>query len=198
MQAYRKLPLAFRRVVFALLLAAFIFLATTVWIVYDGLSDRLAPCDVAVVLGNKVEADGSPSRCLQARLDQTLALFRQGYCPKVIVSGGKGATGYSEPVAMRQYLVERGVPGDCIIMDEDGVNTFGTARSTARIMKEAGMRRVMVVTQYFHIARSKLALHKFGVREIYCSHARFCEWRDVPSTIREVIGYYFYLLRPTS
>jgi hypothetical protein len=55
---------------------------------------------------------------------------------------------------------------------------------------------VTVVTQYFHISRSRLALRKFGVKDVGKAHARIFEWRDVYSVPREVVAWWVYLLRP--
>ena len=72
------------------------------------LSDELEKADVALVLGNKVEPDGTPSARLAARLDRTAELYHEGYFPLVIVSGGTGKEGYPEGTAMRDYLVNKG------------------------------------------------------------------------------------------
>ena len=63
----------------------------------------------AIVLGNRVFPDGAPCAELAARLKTTLALYRAGRAPKIIVSGGvRGA--YDEPRAMAAWLEARGVP----------------------------------------------------------------------------------------
>ena len=55
-----------------------IFLLGTGLLVLDGLCDHLGHADVALVLGSRVELDGSPSLRLRARLDRTLELYRAG------------------------------------------------------------------------------------------------------------------------
>src|ERR671921_2010191 len=65
-------------------------------IVADGLTDDIHAADVAIVPGNTVEKDGRPSARLRARLDQTVALYRQGLFRDVIVSGGVGVEGFDE------------------------------------------------------------------------------------------------------
>src|ERR1700744_1646521 len=78
---------------------------TGAFITADGLHDRLGKADVGVVLGNKVEANGQPSLALAGRLDEALALYRQGYFPKLFVSGAFGKEGLPEAPVMRDYLV---------------------------------------------------------------------------------------------
>jgi vancomycin permeability regulator SanA len=177
----------------ALLLIAFIFSAAA--IVWDGLQDEIGRADVAIVLGNAVRKNGQPSARLQARLDKAVELYQQGLFPDLIVSGGAGQGGLNEAEVMKKYLVSKGLPEDHIIVDDDGANTYLTAKNAARIMREKGLRSAIVISQYFHLSRAKLALKRFGVATVYTAHPRFFEMRDFYSIAREVIGYYAYLCR---
>ncbi|HEY9402440.1 MAG TPA: YdcF family protein [Pyrinomonadaceae bacterium] len=164
-------------------------------IVADGLTDDIHAADVAIVPGNTVEKDGRPSARLRARLDQTVALYRQGLFPDVIVSGGVGSEGFDEAEVMKRYLVGNGVPEASIHVDSSGLTTYLTARNASRMMRENGWQSAMVVTQYFHVPRMRLALKRSGVVPVFSAHAQFFELRDVYSTAREVVGYGAYLLR---
>ena len=73
-------------------------------LVTAGLRDQLGKADIALVLGSKVELDGKPSTRLRARLDRTLELYRAGYFPAIIASGGLGKERFDEAVVMRDYL----------------------------------------------------------------------------------------------
>lgn len=173
--------------------AAFLGISATA-IVGDGLRDELGPADVAVVLGNKVEVDGTPSARLQARLDKAIELYKKGFFANIIVSGGVGKEGFDEAGVMRRYLVERGVPESQIVVDSQGNNTYMTAENAARIMDSNGWKSALVITQYFHVSRTRLALRRFGVSQLYTAHADCLEPRDIYSTAREVVAYYRYLL----
>jgi vancomycin permeability regulator SanA len=164
-------------------------------IVADGLTDDIHAADVAIVPGNTVEKDGRPSARLQARLDQTVALYRQGLFPDVIVSGGVGREGFDEAEVMKRYLVEKGVPEGHVHVDSGGATTYLTARNATRIMREHGWQSAMVVSQYFHVPRMRLALKRSGITPVFSAHAKYFELRDVYSIAREVVGYGAYLLR---
>jgi vancomycin permeability regulator SanA len=178
-----------------LLLTAASFLLAALLVVADGLIDDMHPADVAIVLGNTVESDGRPSARLQARLDKTVELYRQGAFPYVIVSGGIGIEGFDEAEIMKRYLVGQGLPEDCIIADANGMTTYHTARSAAHLMKQKQWRSALIITQYFHISRTRLAVKSFGVSRVYTAHANYFELRDAYSVVREVIGYGEYLVR---
>ena len=172
-----------------------VFLLGTALLVVAGLRDDLRRADVALVLGNSVQLDGTPSPRLRARLDRTFELYRSGYFPAVIVSGGRGREGYDEAVVMRDYLVSRGIPASRIIVDGGGVTTLASARNAARIARQRRMRSVFVVSQYFHLPRARLALRRCGFETIHSAHARFFELRDLYSSPRELVAYVSYLFR---
>lgn len=172
-----------------------LFLLGMAWLTAEGLRDRVGPAEVALVLGSKVELNGQPSVRLKARLNRTIELYQQGCFPWVISSGGVGKEGFDEAAVMRDYLVTGGIPADRIILDSQGNTTYLSAANTAAIMKERGMNSVLVVSQYFHIPRSRLALQKFGVKKVQAGHPSFFEWRDFYSVAREVVGYVRYSFR---
>jgi vancomycin permeability regulator SanA len=171
-----------------------LFFGTAI-LVIAGLNDDLGHADVALVLGSKVETDGTPSARLRARLDQTLACYRAGYFPEVIVSGGIGKEGHDEAAVMRDYLVGHGIPAEHILMDNNGITTFASARNTRDIAQQVNFHTVFVISQYFHIPRARLALHRFGFATVYSVHAPYFEERDVYSAPREFLGYLSYLVR---
>ena len=164
-------------------------------IVVDGLTDRDGRSDVAIVLGSRVFASGRPSPGLRARLDRALELYRTGRVGAVIVSGGLGAEGHDEAAVMKRYLVARGVPAAAILQDSAGVTTAATARNSAVLMRAHGWKTATAVTQYYHIARTTLALRKAGITVNATEHARIFELRDLYSIPREVVGYAAYLVR---
>lgn len=170
-------------------------LVSAALIVWDGLTDELGRADVAVVFGNRVERDGTPSTRLRARLDRAIALYRGGWCRYILVSGGLGREGHNEALVMRRYLRDHGIPEQHILVDPEGINTYATARHTAQLLRERHLHGVIVVTQYFHISRARLALARFGVAPIYTARAAIVHWRDGYSLVREVFGWYFYALR---
>ncbi|MBU8906222.1 YdcF family protein [Desertibacillus haloalkaliphilus] len=178
-----------------------VFLCFSIWfvihtaaVIIDGLNDELEKTEVGVVLGNKVERDGHPSERLQARLDKAIELYEDGYLDFIIVSGGLGVEGYDEAEVMEEYLVGHGVSGDSIFTDSNGYNTTMTAENARRIMGNLDVRSVTVITQYFHISRTKLAFEKQGFKEVRGAHAEIFEVRDFYSIVREFPAFYKYLL----
>jgi vancomycin permeability regulator SanA len=160
-----------------------------------GLNDNIGQADVAVVLGNTVNPNGQPSPRLQARLDKTIQLYRQGIFKQIIVSGGVGKEGFDEAVVMKQYLIANALPSEQIYIDSQGNNTYLTAQHTAQLMTKYRWQSAIAISQYFHLPRTKLALHRFGIKTVYTAHPDFFELRDIYSTIREVFSYASYQMR---
>ena len=163
-------------------------------IVADGLTDDIRHSDVAVVLGSRVNPDGRPSPRLAARLGRALELYEGGWAPRIIVSGGTGVEGVPEGTAMMRWLVARGVPASAVIIDNQGVDTKATARNTAALMAAHDFDSAIVVSQYFHISRTRLAFHKAGLPDVGSAHPDYFEWRDLYSIAREIPGYASYLI----
>ncbi|MFC5475031.1 YdcF family protein [Paraherbaspirillum soli] len=170
-----------------------IALCTAIAIVLVGLGDTYRsqdPCDVALVLGS-----GAHSYRLKARLDQAAQLYFAGRYRHLIVSGDSKTSGFDEAGVMQEYLVAAGIPASRITIDRAGFDTRASARNTAAVMHAQHYQTVCVVTQYFHIARTRLALRQQGIRRISSSYPPLFELWDVVMAVREAVGFYAYLLR---
>ena len=177
----------------ALALVAFGLAAGAV--AWDGLHDQRGAADLAVVLGNLVDETGQCSPRLAARLDCAIEIYRAGLVKKILVSGGIGASGFDEAAAMSTYLAAHSIPSSAIIQDHAGNDTFLTARHTAQILREQRFSSVLVISQWFHVPRCKVALSGFHVSPVYTAHPDYFELRDGYALGREVFGFIQYKLR---
>ena len=160
-----------------------------------GLLSKPQKSDIAVVFGNEVYADGSPSNRLSARLDRACQCYESRTCRQIFVSGGVDKHGTNEALAMENYLVRRGIPKERIVMDNMGVDTWDTARNASAYMKTHHLKSALVVTQYFHVPRAVVTLKRFGISHVAGSYPRFFEIRDIYSAIRETPAIIWYCIR---
>jgi len=172
-------------------------LTHTLFISWDGLRDSPQRADLGVVLGNKVNEDGTLSERLTQRLACGLALYRNGRVARLLVSGGLGKEGFYEGTKMRDYLRAHGVPDTAIIVDNAGNNTQQTVRNTARLRTAQHFQSVVVVSQFYHISRTKLLFRQAGFTQVSGASPVYFEWRDLYSLLREFVAYYQVLLFPT-
>lgn len=167
----------------------------TLWIISDGKKEELSRADVGVVLGGLVLKNKQPSPGLCARLDRTIDLYRAGYYPKILVTGGVKTQKIDETRLMRAYLLARGIPDTAILIDSKGENTYLSARNTAALARAQGWHRVLVITQYFHLPRTRLAFKRMGVETLYSACPQYSDLRDPSGILRELVGYPVYALR---
>jgi vancomycin permeability regulator SanA len=170
------------------------FLAHTLFIAIDGLTDEVKKADCILILGNTVNEDGSLSPRLQSRVDEGLELYRQGLGRKILVSGGLGKEGYFEGTEMKKYLLGRGVKDGDVIVDNEGNTTLATALNFQRISTKQHWKSVIIVSQFYHITRTKLIVNKTGIYQVYSAHSNYFELRDLYSLCREYAAFYRYLL----
>ena len=116
--------------------------------------------DAVMVLGALVFGSGRPSPTLRDRLDYGYELYALGKAKKIIVSGDHGQKDYNEVGAMRDYLLEKGVPREDIFMDHAGFNTYDSMYRAKEIF---GVENLLISTQDFHIARSVYIARRMGI-----------------------------------
>jgi vancomycin permeability regulator SanA len=178
-----------------LLICCSLFLIGIICIIYDGLHDNIFDADIIIVLGNKVNPDGVPSLQLKSRLEKAAEVYNQGRAKLIFVSGGFGKEGFDEAIVMSKYLIQMQIPKATIIIDSQGIDTMSTAINASQFIKDQHFTSALIITQYFHISRSKLALKKMGVSNLGHAHAEYFSIRDFYSLPREVIAYLSYLFK---
>jgi len=168
------------------------FLIQSAIIITDGLNDEMGASDIGVILGTTVNVDGSLSDRLQKRLDKGIELYKHSAIKLIVVSGGLGKEGYYEGNKMSEYLIAKGVPKGKIIIDNSGNTTMATAKNVKKMHLKG--ESITVISQYFHITRTKLAFRNEGFVNVKGVHANHFEPLDFYSIFREFFGFYWYLL----
>ena len=116
--------------------------------------------DCIIVLGCQVKSDGSLSHMLRDRLVTALELYNAGAAPKLLMSGDHGQTEYNEVGAMKKYATENGVPPADVFMDHAGFSTYETVYRAKEVFKA---KKVIIVTQEYHLYRALYIAKKLGV-----------------------------------
>jgi vancomycin permeability regulator SanA len=76
------------------------------------------------------------------------------------VTGDNGRVSYDEPDAMRDYLVQHGVPADHVVRDYAGFNTWDSCSRARRIF---GVTRAVLVNQGYAIRRAVALCQAAGI-----------------------------------
>jgi vancomycin permeability regulator SanA len=173
-----------------LLLIVVWFSVHSIYITIDGLNDKHKNADVAVVLGNKVNEDGTLSERLKARLDKGIELYNQKRVKAIIVSGGLGKEGFWEGKEMQEYLILNKIPKEKILVDNFGNDTEKTVENSMRIMDSLHYKSAISVSQHFHQTRTKKLFKNKGFEDIESASPDYFELRDFYSIFREFVAYY--------
>ena len=158
---------AFRRAVLAgaLVLVAVLgyYLVSLFQVWSTGRDDQARPVDAIVVMG-AAQYDGEPSPQLAARLDHVVELWPQGIAPLVVVTGGnQPGDRFTEAEASARYLVERGVPEDAVVLENEGGNSYESLEGVAGLLGDRGLSDVVIVTDPYHSLRSRLIAEELGL-----------------------------------
>ena len=119
--------------------------------------------EVMIVLGSRV-IGREPGLMLTPRLNEALRLYRLGYAPLIIVSGGQGYDEVdSEATIMKEYLVREGVPTASILIEDQSLSTRENLINSQRIMARENLTQALIVSNRSHICRSLLWSWRLGL-----------------------------------
>ena len=97
---------------------------------------------------------------LNDRLLQGIALYEAGVSDRILMSGDHGRADYDEVNLMKQFAIDRGVPSEAVFMDHAG---FSTYESMYRARDVFGAKRIVVVSQEYHLYRALYVAERLGL-----------------------------------
>lgn len=151
--------------------------------------DPVPQAEVIVLLGGGTETWDAPRPMpeISSAGDRVLyaaSLYRQGAAPYILVSGGLLDWNHSPTTPaedMTTLLVFMGVPAEAIWQQNASRNTYEDALYCARILREKGLQRVLLVTSAAHMPRSVRLFEAQGL-EVLPAPVDYTisesEWRD--------------------
>lgn len=176
--------------------ACFIYAGILSILMYKAQENKPEAPNVIVVLGCKVKGE-RPTRMLKRRLDTAYEALLKHKDVKCIVSGGQGSDEViSEALAMKNYLIEKGIPENRIIMEDKSATTYENLKFSLKKLDELGMNHdITIVTDGFHQYRAGLLAKSLGINNVTAYSAN-TEARYLPTYwVREWLGITkFYLL----
>jgi len=156
-----------KRVWWAAAFLTLVLLACLAWVAIQierqSVSEEARAADVIVIMG-AAEYGGKPSPVLRARLDHGLELYRRGLAPRILTTGGAGGDPvFTEGEVGRSYLVRQGVRSEDIIVEQEGESTAHSTAAVAEIMRRMNLRSLILVSDGYHIYRTKKMLEFRGL-----------------------------------
>lgn len=115
--------------------------------------------DVILVLGCAVRADGTPSHMLEDRIKTSVSLYEADLADYILMSGDRSEN-YDEVGTMEREARKLGVPAQKILIDPKGYSTY---ESVVNFLQEHKGKRVLIVTQEYHLHRALYIAEKLGI-----------------------------------
>ena len=126
--------------------------------------------DYVIILGSKIRKDGTLTPILQARVDKAIEFAKEQKekSNKRIVfvpSGGKGEDEIiSEAEAMKNYLIEKGISLEDIIVEDKSKNTYQNLKfSKQKIDEDNKDGKIIFSTTNYHVFRSGVIANNEGI-----------------------------------
>ncbi len=115
--------------------------------------------DCIIVLGGGVTKEGDCPEWVRQRLDRALELYNKRLANKIILSGKISKTlfenHFNESKVMHNYLLGKGFPEENIILEGESRDTFENAYYSKIIADKNYWKKIIVVTNKFHMKRCK-------------------------------------------
>src|SRR3990172_1079947 len=114
-------------------------------------ADPLEKADVIVVLSGGRRDE---------RVRQAADLYRAGYAPRVLLSGGEALMDLPTPDLLKLQARKHGIPESALLFEAASTSTAEQAKFLRPILEQHGFRRAIVVTSSFHPRRTRYLFHR--------------------------------------
>ena len=183
-----RVPLVLRRIFYVI-----VIVGVTMFVIVEGLilsrfhDKGKENLDYIIVLGAQMKPAG-PSAVLKFRLDAAYDYLTENEHTICILSGGQGSNEpCSEAEGMYQYLTEKGIPSERLMMEDQSTDT---SENIAYSMELIGREDVSVgiVTNNFHVYRGVRLAKAAGLQEVCGIAARSNVYFQLNNMVREFFG----------
>lgn len=159
---------------------------------------RTLDADCILVLGSSVYGN-TLAPTVENRVLTGLALYEGGASDRLLMSGDHGKKDYDEVNSMKQYCVDKGVEPNVIFLDHAGFSTYDSMYRARDIF---GVRKVIIVTQGYHLYRAvyiarALGLEAYGVAADGPDHSFLSDLRNkVRESLARVKDFVICIIEP--
>jgi uncharacterized SAM-binding protein YcdF (DUF218 family) len=153
-------------------------------ITFYGRTDRAQPADVMILLG--------PPALF--RVNQTMALWRQGLVQHILCTGGPYEHRPSLTQARDCYnlLTRRGVPADAIVLEDASMSTEENALYARQVMDRQGWRTAILVSDATHLLRATWLFSRVGIENYPSANPNSSTgW----AVMREVVAFHWQVFK---
>ena len=152
--------------------------------------------DYIIILGCKIKKDGTLYPLVKGRVDKAIEFYKAqlektGKAAYFVPSGGKGSDEIiAEGEAMKNYLIEQGIPEDRILAETKSATTRENMKFSKAIIDEQNPdAKIVFSTTSYHVFRSGAIAYHNGINiEGIGSKTKWYFWPN--AFLREVAGIF--------
>ena len=153
--------------------------------------------EVGLVLGTIARLNsGNDNWHFKVRIDAAAQLYYAGKVTHLLLSGDNHTLGYDEPTEMKNALLKKGIPESAMTLDYAG---FRTLDSVVRAKEIFGQKKITIITEEFHAARSVFLAKHFGLDSVvFCAEGLPMNWsaraelREVGARVKAALDVYVF------
>ncbi len=137
-----------------------------------------------IILGAKVNGD-KLSKVLKNRADAAILYWNNNKQAKIVVTGGKGeGENITEAAALKNYLLEKHVIEDRILMEDKSTSTYENLQNSIDLYN---IKKAVITSSDFHLYRAVTIAEKKGM-QAYPLAAKTPASVVIPLTLREFMA----------
>ena len=143
------------------------FLLFMIYVIFLQIVPKKNDFDYIIIHGAGLLEGDRISRLLSDRIDKAIDIYKKApNPPKIIPSGGKGDDEtISEAEAMEKYLIEKGIPREDIIIENESKTTYENIYNSKKIIESReGRKYTALVTSNYHVYRALRYCRKTGLQ----------------------------------
>ena len=144
-----------------LTLYALVFHTNLVWLMAEPLkvATPVTTADAIVVFAGGVGESGKAGGGAQERIAHAIDLYKAGVSQHLVLSSGY-VYSFREAEVMRMTAIDRGVPADAIVLEEQATNTYQNVVFVRDILRAHRWTSAVLVSSPYHMRRALLVWHK--------------------------------------
>ena len=143
--------------------------------------------DYVIIHGAGLRKEGTVTKLLAERCDKAIAIYHRDPTPPYLIpSGGQGRDEVrSEAEAMKEYLLDKGIPEEKIMLEDKSATTMENIVNSKNIIQaQEGRKYTALVTSNYHVYRAMRYARKAGLKAVGIgAHVAFYYWPS--AVIRE-------------
>ena len=164
---------------------------------FTGSRKKIEAKYTGILLGSLVFGENSLSTTTRLRAEKAIDLYRKEKIQRILVSGDHGQSDYDEVNAIKNHLLNQGIPKKDVFMDHADFDTYG---SMVRAKKVFLVDDAIIISQDFHLLRTVFIANAVGLnaegavaKDSPNLSLKYMENREILARVKAFLGVVFHI-----